>query len=141
MQEVILSDRAPQPVGPYSQAIAISLTPSHKLYFLSGQIPLDPQTGKVTAQGIAAQTEQVLANIQAVLSASGLSFANVIKTTVFLKDMADFSAMNQIYAKYFSDLPPARSCVQVSRLPLDVLVEIECIAIAQVADNLTSDLS
>lgn len=131
MQEVILSDRAPQPVGPYSQAIAISLSPNHKLYFLSGQIPLEPQTGKVIAQGIEAQTEQVLANIQAVLSADGLSFANVVKTTVFLKDMADFSAMNQVYAKYFANLPPARSCVQVARLPLDVLVEIECIAIAQ----------
>jgi len=140
MQEVIFSDRAPQPVGPYSQAIAIPLSANHKLYFLSGQIPLDSQTGKVTALGIEAQTEQVFANIQAVLSASGLSFANVVKTTVFLKDMADFSAMNQVYAKYFPTLPPARSCVQVARLPLDVLVEIECIAIAQVVDGLTSAL-
>jgi len=130
MQEVIFSDHAPQPVGPYSQAIAIPLSPTPKLYFLSGQIPLDPQSGKVTAQGIVAQTEQVFANIQAVLNAAGLSFANVVKTTVFLVDMADFPAMNQVYAQYFPTLPPARSCVQVARLPLDVLVEIECVAIA-----------
>lgn len=100
-----------------------------KLYFLSGQIPIDPQTGKVTAQGITAQTEQVMANLGAVLEACGLSFAHVVKTTVFLADMADFAGMNQVYAKYFPSLPPARSCVQVARLPLEVLVEIECIAI------------
>ncbi len=129
MLEVILSDRAPQPVGPYSQAIAVPLTAQHKLYFLSGQIPLDPQTGQVIAQGITAQTEQVMANIGAVLEACGLSFANVVKTTVFLADMADFADMNQVYAKYFPALPPARSCVQVARLPKDVLVEIECIAV------------
>jgi 2-iminobutanoate/2-iminopropanoate deaminase len=129
MQEVILSDRAPQPVGSYSQAIAVPVGTHQKLYFLSGQIPIDPQTGKVTAQGITAQTEQVMANLGAVLEACGLSFAHVVKTTVFLADMADFAGMNQVYAKYFPSLPPARSCVQVARLPLEVLVEIECIAI------------
>jgi len=126
MRNVIQTADAPLPVGPYNQAIAISAT--SQLIYLAGQIPINPHTGKVEAGDITIQTEQVLQNIKGVLIAAGAEFSDVIKTTVFLADMADFAAMNAVYAKYFLDPAPARSCVQVAKLPLNVAVEIECIA-------------
>jgi 2-iminobutanoate/2-iminopropanoate deaminase len=122
----IATPDAPAAIGPYSQAIR-----SGDLVFTSGQIPLDPTTGQFVPGGIAEQTERVLANLSAVLAASGLSFAHVVKTTVFLKDMRDFAAMNEVYARIFSAegaIPPARSTVQAAALPKDALVEIDCIA-------------
>lgn len=124
-KEVIRSANAPEPVGPYNQAIAIPAT--SKLIFMAGQIAIDPAIGKVVATTIEEQTEQVLKNIQAVLAEAGADFSNVVKTTVFLVDMADFAAMNAIYGKYFTAPYPARSSIQVAKLPLDVRVEIECI--------------
>jgi 2-iminobutanoate/2-iminopropanoate deaminase len=117
---------APAAIGPYTQAVR-----SGDLLFTSGQIPLDPRTGAIVAGGIAEQTERVLANLHAVLVAAGLSFADVVRTTVFLKDMRDFAAMNEIYARSFAAegvVAPARSTVQVAALPKDALVEIDCIA-------------
>jgi len=123
--EIIRTADAPFPVGPYNQAIAVPA--SSKLIYLAGQIPLNPYTGKVEAGDITIQTERVLQNIKGVLTAAGASFKDVVKTTVFLADMADFAAMNAVYAQYFLDPAPARSCVQVAKLPLNVDVEIECI--------------
>jgi 2-iminobutanoate/2-iminopropanoate deaminase len=126
-RQVIRTDKAPAPVGPYNQAIVAS----GQMIFVAGQIPLDPQSMIITGDGdITKQTEQVMANLEAILTAAGASFNKVVKTGVFLKDMNDFAAMNAVYAKYFSeDSAPARACVEVSRLPKDVLVEIECIAV------------
>ena len=126
-KKIIRTDKAPAPVGPYNQAIAAS----GEMLFIAGQISLDPQTGTIIGEGdIAAQTKQVMVNIQAILQEAGADWDNVIKTSVFLSDLANFTAMNQIYAQYFSeDTAPARACVEVSRLPKDVLVEIECIAV------------
>ena len=126
-KKVIRTDKAPAPVGPYNQAIATS----GQMLFVAGQIPLDPQSGKIVGEGdIAVQTKQVMANIEAILTEAGISFANVVKTSVFLSDLANFSPMNQVYAEYFAEeTAPARACVEVSRLPKDVLVEIECIAV------------
>ncbi|MFQ3586008.1 MAG: RidA family protein [Cyanobacteriota bacterium] len=119
------TDAAPLPVGPYSQGIAV-LGP---LIFTAGQVGLDPKTGKLAGEDIVSQTRQVLLNLQAVLSAGGTNLSNVVKTTVFLADMNDFAAMNKVYQEFFSTDPaPARSCVQVARLPLDALVEIEAVA-------------
>jgi 2-iminobutanoate/2-iminopropanoate deaminase len=123
VRQAVSSTDAPKAIGPYSQAIRAG-----NLLFLSGQIPLNPATGEVVEGGIAAQTERVLQNISAVLTTAGASFANVVRTTVFLADMNDFAAMNAVYAKYVVDPPPARSTVQVSRLPKDVRVEIDAIA-------------
>lgn len=117
---------APAAIGPYSQAVR-----SGDLLFTSGQIPLDPRSGQMISGGITEQTERVLNNLQAVLSAAGGSCAGVIKTTVFLKSMADFAAMNEVYGRFFAGegvVSPARSTVQVAALPKDALVEIECIA-------------
>ena len=125
MRKVIQTADAPLPVGPYNQAIAVSA--NSQLIYLAGQIPLNPHTGKVEEGDITIQTERVLQNIKGVLTAAGAEFADVIKTTVFLADMADFVAMNAVYAQYFLDPAPARSCVQVAKLPLNVAVEIECI--------------
>ena len=122
-KEIICTSNAPAPVGPYSQAVKAGDT-----LYCSGQIPLNPCTGTIP-DGIEAQTRQVLENLKAVLIAGGADFPNVVKTTVFLKDMNDFPAMNAIYAEAFTGAPPARSTVQVSRLPKDVLVEIEAIAV------------
>jgi 2-iminobutanoate/2-iminopropanoate deaminase len=122
-KEIICTSNAPAPVGPYSQAIKAGGT-----LYCSGQIPLNPSTGAIP-DGIEAQTRQVLENLKAVLTAGGAGFPNVVKTTVFLKDMNDFPAMNAIYGSAFTGAPPARSTVQVSRLPKDVLVEIEAIAV------------
>ncbi len=124
-KEVIRSDQAPLPIGPYSQAIRAG-----GLLYLAGQIPLDPATGQIVGADIKAQTRQVLANLSAVLGAAGSSFDRVVKTTIFLKDMNDFGAMNEEYASAFRELPPARTTVQVARLPRDALVEIDCIALA-----------
>jgi 2-iminobutanoate/2-iminopropanoate deaminase len=125
-KNIIYSDTAPAPVGPYNQAIAIAS--NSKLVFLSGQIPINPATAKLIEGTITEQTERVIANIQAVLTAAGADLNNVVKTTVFLVDMADFGEMNQVYAKYFIDPTPARSTIQVAALPLGARVEIECIA-------------
>jgi len=124
MKKTISTDRAPKAIGPYSQAVL-----SNGMAFLSGQIPLDPQTNQLIEGDIAAQTERVLENLKAVLEASGASLASVVKTTVFLQDMAEFAKMNEVYARYFADNPPARSTVQAARLPRDVKVEIDCIAV------------
>ena len=121
-RKVIFTEKAPAAIGPYSQAIAFG-----NILFASGQIPINPATGNVDAEGIKAQTTQVCENIAAVLSEAGTSYEKVIKTTCFLKDMADFADFNSVYAQYFVS-KPARSCVAVKALPKDVLVEIEIIA-------------
>ena len=121
----VRTDAAPQAIGPYSQAIV-----AQGLVFCSGQIPLDPATGNVVEGGIDEQTHRVLKNLTAVLEAAGSSMAKVLKTTVFLQSMSDFAAMNAIYATYFPAPAPGRSTVEVARLPRNVLVEIECIALA-----------
>ena len=120
---IVHTDQAPAAIGPYSQAIV-----TNGLVFTAGQIALDPATGQVVAGGVAEQTERVLQNLGAVLEAAGTGWANVIKTTVFLKDMRDFPTVNEVYARRFGDARPARSTVAVSGLPRDVLVEIEAIA-------------
>lgn len=127
MKQVINTDLAPAPVGPYNQAIASS----GQMLFVSGQIPLNPSTGELVGAGdISKQTEQVLTNLKAILTAAGVTCENVVKTTVFLADMNDFATMNSVYSQYFNEATaPARACVQVSRLPKDVLVEIDCIAV------------
>ena len=125
-KSAISTSDAPAAIGPYSQAIRTGDT-----VFTSGQIPIDPATGDLVPGGIEAQTTRVCENLKAVLAAAGLDFTRVVKTTVFLKSMADFAAMNSIYAQYFAPpgtIPPARSTVQVAALPKDALVEIECIA-------------
>jgi 2-iminobutanoate/2-iminopropanoate deaminase len=124
---IIQTPNAPAPVGPYNQAIACD----GQMLFVSGQIALDPATGALVGDGdVVAQTEQVMANLQAVLKAGGSDFAQVVKTQVFLKDMNDFATVNGVYAKYFDEATaPARACVEVARLPKDVLVEIDCIAL------------
>jgi 2-iminobutanoate/2-iminopropanoate deaminase len=124
MRQVISSSDAPKAIGPYSQAIKAG-----NLLFLSGQIPLDPESGALVEGDITVQTERVFQNIKAVLGAAGASFANVVRTTVFLVDMNEFAAMNAVYGKYVVDPPPARSTVQVARLPKDVRVEIDVIAV------------
>ncbi len=126
-REIINTDKAPAPVGPYNQAIAAS----GKFIFVAGQIAIDPRLGDVVyTDDVVKQTEQVIANLEAILTASGATFENVVKTTVFLASMKDFAAVNAVYAKYFpEDTAPARACVEVSRLPKDVLVEIDCIAV------------
>lgn len=124
MREAISTPAAPAAIGPYSQAIRAG-----NLLFLSGQIPLDPATGTIVEGDVTAQTERVLQNISAVLKAAGASFANVVRTTVFLADMNEFAAMNAVYGKFVVDPPPARSTVQVARLPRDVRVEIDVIAV------------
>jgi len=132
-RKIIRTDDAPAPVGPYNQAIAAS----GQLIFVAGQIPLAPSTCEIVGTAdVAKQTQQVMVNIEAILKAGGAKFQDVVKTTVFLADMNDFAAMNAVYATYFEEATaPARACVQVSRLPKDVLVEIDCIAvIGSVAD-------
>ena len=126
MKKVIATLEAPAAVGPYSQAVAVG-----GLLFCAGQIPLDPATGEIVSGDVAAQTEQVCANIAAVLKANGMTFAHVVKTTVFLADMADFGAMNSVYAKFFTQPFPARSTVAVAGLPRGAAVEIEVIASAE----------
>lgn len=124
MKQIVKTDKAPAAIGPYSQAVIHG-----DMIFLSGQIPLDPATGQLVEGDVAAQTERVLENVKAVLEASGSSLLNVLKTTVFLKSMGDFPRMNEVYARYFSENPPARSTVEAARLPRDVQVEIDAIAV------------
>lgn len=126
MKRVICSSNAPAPLGPYSQAIAAK----GEMLFVAGQIPLDPQTGEIVGVGdITQQTTQVMKNIEAILTEAGVSWENIVKTSVFLSDLTNFVPMNQVYAQYFNEATaPARACVEVARLPRDVLVEIECIA-------------
>ena len=120
MKQVIHTDKAPAAIGPYSQAIQIG-----QLLFTSGQVPIDPETGAIVEGGIQEQARQSLNNIKAILNAAGTNMGAVVKTTVFLQDMNDFAAMNEVYAQFFQEPYPARSAVQVARLPKDVLVEIE----------------
>jgi 2-iminobutanoate/2-iminopropanoate deaminase len=125
MRQTISTDDGPKAIGPYSQAIK-----ANGMVFLSGQIPLDPATQQLVAGDVAVQTERVLQNITGILRAAGSSIAQVVKTTVFLKNMNDFAAMNEVYGRHFTDEPPARSTVEVARLPKDVLVEIDVVALA-----------
>ena len=125
MREVIATDAGPKAIGPYSQGIK-----SNGFIYLSGQIPLDPATQQLIEGDIATQTDRVLQNIRGLLQAAGSSLDQVVKTTVFLKNMSEFAAMNEVYGRYFTQSPPARSTVEVARLPKDVLVEIEVIAMA-----------
>jgi len=122
-KKVVSTDAAPKAIGPYSQAVI-----ANGFAFLSGQIPLNPATNTIIDGDIAAQTGQVLENLKAVLAACGSSLDQVVKTTVFLKDMGEFAKMNEVYARYFTHNPPARATVEAARLPRDVRVEIECIA-------------
>lgn len=124
MKETISTENAPGAIGPYSQAVKTG-----NMVFCSGQIPIDPATGEFVSNDVAEQTEQVLKNLSAVLEAAGTDLNNVVKTTVFLADMNDFTAMNDVYAKFFSENKPARATVQAARLPRDARVEIECIAV------------
>ncbi len=123
-KEIISTDQAPAAIGPYSQAVKIG-----EMLFVSGQIPIDPVSGNLIEGDIKAQTRQVLKNVSAVLSAAGTSIDRVVKTTVFITNMNDFPLMNEVYAEFFTSMPPARACVEVSRLPKDVLVEVEAVAI------------
>lgn len=123
MIETVSTTKAPGALGPYSQALM-----TEDLVFCSGQIPIDPATGAVAGSTIEEQTRRAITNLSAVLEAAGSSLSNVVKTTVFIKDMNDFAALNAVYAEMFGDTKPARSCVEVARLPKDVKLEIECIA-------------
>jgi len=123
VKQIIATDRAPRAIGPYSQAVRVG-----NLVFASGQIPIDPNTGEFVPGGITEQTEQVLRNLTAVFEAAGLGLSKVIKTTVFLADMNDFTAMNEVYGRFFAEQPPARATVQAAGLPRDARVEIEAIA-------------
>jgi 2-iminobutanoate/2-iminopropanoate deaminase len=125
MRDVIATPDAPQAIGPYSQAIR-----AQGLIFTSGQVAIDPATQQVIQGDVSAQTERVLRNLVAILQASGSSLDKVLRCTVFLKNMGDFAAMNEVYGRYFKQAPPARSTVEVARLPKDVLVEIDVIALA-----------
>ena len=125
-KRIISTEHAPAAVGPYSQAVRVG-----KMLYTAGQIPMDPSTGQLVEGDIAAQTEQVVSNLRAVLEAAGTSLKNVVKTTVFLKDMADFGSMNTVYGHYFGKNSPARSTVEVAALPLGAQIEIEAIAIVK----------
>lgn len=123
MKNIIKTDKAPAAIGPYSQAVMLG-----DFLYTSGQIGLDPVSGKLVEGGIEAQAERVMENLKAILEASGMSFENVVKTLVFITNMDDFGKVNDIYGRYFKDNPPARSCVEVSALPKGALIEIELIA-------------
>lgn len=125
MKKIVSTTAAPAAVGPYSQAVRIG-----PMLFTAGQIPLDPQSGNIVSQDVAEQTRRVLDNLTAVLNAEGMSFSNIVKTTVFMTNLADFQTMNEVYASYFKDQPPARSTVQVTALPKGAQVEIEVVAVA-----------
>ncbi len=124
LKEIIVTEKAPAAIGPYSQAVKWG-----NLVFISGQIPLDPVTGETVAGDIKSQTLQVLKNLEAVLTASGSSLDKVVKTTLFIRDMNDFSLINEVYTQFFKNNPPARSTVEVARLPRDVGIEIEAISV------------
>ncbi len=122
-KSVVSTNNAPQAIGPYSQAIKLG-----DLVFTAGQIPLDPSNGKMVEGGIAEQADRVMKNVQAVLEAAGSSLDKVVKTTCFLANLDDFAAFNEVYGRYFTNMPPARSTVQAARLPAGAMVEVECIA-------------
>lgn len=123
-KEIIFTDKAPAAIGPYSQAVKVG-----NMLYTSGMIPIVPSTGQVVEGDVSAQAEQVLLNLKELLASKGASMEDVVKTTVFIKNMNDFAAINEVYKKYFTANFPARSCVEVARLPKDVLVEIECIVL------------
>jgi 2-iminobutanoate/2-iminopropanoate deaminase len=123
-KEIIKSDEAPAPIGPYSQAVK-----ANGMLFVSGQIALDPVSGELLNSNITEETHAVMKNLDAILSASGLNFSNVVKCSIFIKNMADFTTINEAYGQYFKEHPPARETVEVSRLPKDVQVEISCTAV------------
>lgn len=125
MRKVIATSQAPQAIGPYSQAIS-----ANGFVFVSGQIAIDPETGNIVGGAVAEQTERVMTNLKNILAAAGTSLDKVVKATVFLKNMSDFAGMNEVYGKFFTSAPPARATVEVARLPKDVLVEIDVIAVA-----------
>jgi len=125
MKEAVHTDRAPNPIGPYSQGIR-----ANGFIFLAGQVALDPKRGELIGGDVRQQTERTLENLKGVLEAAGANLNHVVKVTIFLKNMGDFAGMNEIYARYFPKLPPARSTVEVARLPKDALVEIELIAVS-----------
>ena len=124
MKDTVLTDKAPKPIGPYSQGVKVN-----GFLYLSGQVALDPRSNEFTGGDIAQQTERVMENIRAILEAGGSYLHHVCKTTVFLKDLKDFAAMNEVYGRYFKAAPPARTTVEVARLPKEALVEIEVIAV------------
>ena len=126
VKQIIVTDRAPRAIGPYSQAVRAG-----NLVFASGQIPIDPATGEFVAGGVAEQTEQVLRNLTSVFAAAGVELNQIVKTTVFLADMEDFAAMNEVYGRFFGEQPPARATEQAARLPRDAKVEIEAIAVSE----------
>jgi 2-iminobutanoate/2-iminopropanoate deaminase len=123
-KRALLTDQAPRPIGPYSQGIR-----ADRWIFVSGQVPIDPATGELTGGTIAAQTRRVMDNILAILKEAGLGAEHVVKTTIYLADMGDFAAMNEVYATYFTSAPPARATVQAARLPKDARIEIDAIAL------------
>jgi 2-iminobutanoate/2-iminopropanoate deaminase len=125
VKEIVQTEHAPQAIGPYSQAVKVD-----GFVFASGQIPIDPRTGQFVEGGIQEQTEQVIKNLQAVLEAAGSDLGRVVKTTVFLADMQEFVAMNEVYGRFFGNQPPARATVEAARLPRDARVEIEAIGLA-----------
>jgi 2-iminobutanoate/2-iminopropanoate deaminase len=125
MREIVSTDHGPKAIGPYSQAVK-----ANGFVFISGQVALNPATGQLVEGGIAQQTERVLENLRGIVEASGSSMHKAVKVSVFLKDMNDFAAMNEVYARFFPSAPPARSTVEVSRLPKDVRIEIDLIALA-----------
>ena len=125
MRQVISTDKAPAAIGPYSQGIVAG----GSFVFTAGQLPMDPQTGEIVGQNISEQTQQALKNVKAVLEAAGSSLQKVVKCTVFLQNMSDFSGMNEVYAQYFKNDPPARSAVEVAQVPKGALVEIEAVAL------------
>jgi len=123
MRDIVLTDRGPKPIGPYSQAVR-----TNGFLFVSGQIAIDPQTGELVGADITVQTERVMENVKAILEAGGSNLHRVVKSTVFLKDMNEFAAMNEVYGRFFNIAPPARTTVQVARLPKDAHVEIDVVA-------------
>jgi 2-iminobutanoate/2-iminopropanoate deaminase len=136
MKKIISTSDAPAALGPYSQAVRVGST-----VYCAGQIPLDPNTGQIVSGEISEQTRRVLENISAVLKAEGLSFENIAKTTIFLTDLADFQRVNEVYATYFKQAPPARSTVQVPALPKGARIEIEAIAVASDSERTVADTS
>ena len=130
-KEIISTKDAPQAIGPYSQAVRFN-----NLIFVSGQIPIDPETGEIMKGNIKEQTKQILKNLNNILAAGGSSLDNVLRTTIFLADLENYTVVNETYAQYFSDLPPARSTVQVAKLPMDAQIEIDAIACINREENL-----
>ncbi len=134
MKKIVSTTEAPAAVGPYSQAVRVG-----PMLFTAGQIPLDPKTGQIVSEDVAEQTRRVLDNLTAVLKAEGMDFSNIVKTTVFMTNLGDFTTMNEVYAGYFKETPPARSTVQVTALPKGAQVEIEVIAVATKAGGKSID--